>query len=243
MNVSEAGFSVFTNPEGSIAGSVFDLADDYGGWTVSGNYGVAGLKHQAFVWGGLNRYVYGTDEITHIDFATGQDRSKWYFEASPAFRGQELAAAYAGKIRFTIRALYGNFTQLNEPLDWITIECESCNTGRGMRIVRFVDETFFWQGDEKNVEVELSPVAKWKKDPLNSALEFEYATECQIAAVLTNVSRVAILGDFAKGREGVALDNVAIIAAAPSFHPIFPYECQAGCNCYHNPGSRHPRCC
>merc|ERR1712107_867119 len=126
-------------------------------------------------------------------------KTKWYFEASPSFHSRELAASYGGKLRFTVRALYGNFTQLNSPLDWVQIECAECNTGHGLRITRFVDENFFWEGSEKVIEILLAPQGKWMKDPLNTALDFRYATECEIAATLSGVSRVAILGDFARG--------------------------------------------
>mmetsp|Transcript_65449 Transcript_65449/g.182145 ORF Transcript_65449/g.182145 Transcript_65449/m.182145 type:complete len:423 (-) Transcript_65449:72-1340(-) len=244
---SEAGLVVLSNPDGAIAGSNFDLAGGDYGWSITGNLAesewAGGLKHQANVWGGLSRYVYGVDEVLYMDFATGLDQTRWYFEASRDFHGRELAAAYGGKIKFTVRALYGNFTQLNSPLDWITIECESCNTGYGLRIVRFIDENFFWEGSEKVVEVDLKPTARWMKDPLNSAMEFAYADECLIAAVLTNVSRVAILGDFTRGGEGVALDDVQIIGAIPSMQPAHPYYCQQGCVCRHNPSVIRPMCC
>lgn len=246
-STSEVGLAVLANPEGVIAGSTFDLANDMQGWYISGNMAsdsvAGGLKHQAFVWGGLSHYVYGVDEVMYMNFATGNDRTKWYFEASKDFHARELAAAYGGKIRFTVRALYGNFTQLNDPLDWVTIECTSCNTGYGMRLVRFVDENYFWEGSEKLVEIPLLPTAKWMKDPLNTAGRFQYATECELASVLTNVSRVAILGDFARGGEGVAIDDVGIVAAHPSLQPAHPAVCQQGCACRHNPTIKRPTCC
>eukprot|EP00928_Gymnodinium_smaydae_P017752 TRINITY_DN16786_c2_g1_i1.p1 TRINITY_DN16786_c2_g1~~TRINITY_DN16786_c2_g1_i1.p1 ORF type:complete len:465 (+),score=90.39 TRINITY_DN16786_c2_g1_i1:123-1397(+) len=247
-NASEAGIAVLANPHGAIAGSNFGLADDFDGWTVTGNLADAsvpggGLKHQAFVWGQLSHYVYGVDEVMYTDFATGLDQSKWYFEAPSKFHGREMAAAYGGKLRFTTRSLYGNFTKLNDPLDWISIECASCNTGRGLRIVRFVDDTLFWFGEEKVVEVDLLPTAKWKKDPLNSALPFTFATDCEIAAALSNVTRLTILGDFARGGEGVAIDNVEIVAAHPASQPAHPYRCQQGCLCRHNPAISRPSCC
>lgn len=243
---SEVGLAVLTNSEGAIAGATFDLADDFSGWSISGNIPgktAGGLKHQAFVWGGLSHYVYGVDEVMYMNFENGMDRTKWYFEASPHFNKREMAAAYGGKLRFTVQKLYGNFTQQNDPLDWITIECSSCNTGRGLRVVRFVDDKFYWDGDERNIEVELLPTAGWMKDPLNTAGTFRHATECEIGAVLTDVSRVAILGDFTRGGEGVALDNVKIVAAPPSEQPKFPVACQQGCVCRHATHLKRPQCC
>jgi hypothetical protein len=210
---------------------------------VGPNY--RGLRHQAFVWGALSHYVYGVDEVQYLDFATGVDRSKWYFEAAAAgFHQPEMAGAYGGTLRFTVRSLYGNFSELNSPLDWVTLECAACDSGRGLRLVRFVDDLLYWEGGaEQVVELGLTPLEHWQRDPLNAGLNFTYATECEIAAVLTSISRVAILGDFTRGGEGVALDDVAVLAAAPSAQPAYPLDCQKGCQCKHNVGLVRPTCC
>ncbi|CAK9021749.1 DnaJ-like subfamily B member 5 [Durusdinium trenchii] len=180
--------------------------------------------------GGLNHYIYGADEVQSLDFATGIDLARWYFEASPRiFHRKELAAAYGGMLRFRVRSQYGNFLELNDPLDWVTIECQSCDSGQGARIVRFVDETLRWIGNEVYMELYLHENGRWSYDPLNSAAEFTYATQCQIAAILTNVSRIAILGDFTRGGEGIALDDVAIVAADASLQPAYPLSCQQAC--------------
>eukprot|EP00929_Paragymnodinium_shiwhaense_P051607 TRINITY_DN25944_c1_g1_i2.p1 TRINITY_DN25944_c1_g1~~TRINITY_DN25944_c1_g1_i2.p1 ORF type:complete len:413 (+),score=90.34 TRINITY_DN25944_c1_g1_i2:133-1371(+) len=244
---SEIGLVVLANPKGSVAGSNFDGAESYAGWSLSGNLGSdsphGGLRFQDAVLGGLSRYIYGVDEVMFMDFETGLDQTRWYFESSPNFYARELAAAYGGWIRFSIRSLYGNFTELNAPLDWISIECESCHSGSSLKIVRFIDESFSWEGSELKVEVPLTPMGKWKKDTQNSAAGYVYAGECEIAAVLNDVSRLAILGDFARGGEGVALDDVAIVALPDSEQPAHPVACQQGCTCRDNPKIARPKCC
>merc|ERR1719230_740498 len=105
---SVPAMAVMANPNGVIAGSSFDITGDNDGWTTSGNLplgsGGGGLKHQAFSWGNLSHYVLGVDEVQYLDFATGFDRTRWYFEASKkAFCKPELVAAYGGKVRFKIR--------------------------------------------------------------------------------------------------------------------------------------------
>lgn len=246
---SEQGLAVFANPSGVVAGSTFDAAEDGGGWAVSGNFAAAGsddgVRHQAFAWGALSHYIYGVDEVQHLDFATGFDRARWYFEAPPAmFHRAELAGAYGGTLRFTVRSLYGNFSELNSPLDWVTLECAACNSGRGLRLVKFggVDDFAPWDGRERQVELRLLVSELWQRDPLNSALNFSYATECDIAAVLLNVTRVAILGDFTRGGEGVAIDDVAVLQASAAEQPAFPARCQQGCLCTHS-GEYSPLCC
>lgn len=253
---SMAAMAVLANPTGTIAGSSFDITGDNDGWYTSGNLADVGgtgggLKHQAFSWGSLSHYVLGVDEVQYLDFATGFDRTKWYFEASrAAFNKPALVASYGGKISFKIRSLYGNFSVLNSPLDWVTMECASCDSGRGLRIVRFVDDDDWtgsnflsWDGYERRVELSLTPLERWKKDPLNAAQNFTFASECEIASTLINISRFAILGDWTRGGEGIALDDVSISAAPLEEQPAYPVTCQKGCVCRHNNALRRPTCC
>ena len=104
------------------------------GWTIEGNIQQNVPVHQAFAWGMMNRYIYGTDEVQYLDFDTGVDRQKWYFVAPPSYASQDLATAYGGVLRFTVKATYGDFDYLNQPpaLNWVVLECEECNNGRGI---------------------------------------------------------------------------------------------------------------
>lgn len=246
-STSEEGLAVLVNERGRVAGSTFDLADGVGGWSISGNLAgdevpAGGLKHEATTWGGLNHYVYGVDEVQYVDFATGMDQTRWYFEASPQrFYHREMAVAYGGTLRFIARSMYGNFSELNSPLDWVTLECETCDSGRGLRLVRFLDEHFRWDGRELDVELSLTSSEKWMRDPLNAGLEFNRSTECEVATVLAGLSRLKILGDFTRGGEGMAIDDVAILVNP--VQPAHPVECQQGCVCRHNAARRRPSCC
>uniref|UniRef100_A0A7S4V0V0 Uncharacterized protein n=1 Tax=Alexandrium monilatum TaxID=311494 RepID=A0A7S4V0V0_9DINO len=177
-----------------------------------------------------------------MDFATGMDRARWYFEASRPFRHPQLVAAFGGIFRFRVRSTHGNFSDLNAPLDWITLECASCDSGRGIRLVRFMERLMDWDGSEQVVEVRLSANGLWKRDPRNSGVPFQYAATCEVAAVLTNLSRVAILGDLTRGAEGVAIDDVEVLADL-SEQPAYPLECQRGCSCRYDVGNIHPSCC
>lgn len=239
-NQSEFGQVAFSSPAEHISSSTFVAGVD--AWTISGNIYATVPTWQAFGWGLLNRYIYATDEVQYIDFETSSDKSKWYFEAPAGkFCLPELAAAYGGTLQFTIASTYGDFSHLNTPLDFITLECGSCNSGRGMRIVRYADNGLEWAGEEKVVQVPLVVGSFWRRDPMNSALPFTDATECEIAAVLAGLTRVAVLGDFTSAGEGVALDEVSIMTNPTQ--PYFPLPCQQGCVCAHDPRSRRISCC
>ncbi|CAE7193622.1 Dnajb5 [Symbiodinium necroappetens] len=256
---SEPGLVVLVNPHRQIAGSDFNLAaDGADGWTVSGQLEVvggntpsAGVRHQAVSWGGLNQYIYGADEVQSLDFATGIDLAKWYFEASPkVYHKKEMAVAYGGTLRFRVRAQYGDFLELNAPLDWVTIECESCDTGHGARIIRFVDDTLRWIGNEVYMEFLLNENGRWSYDPLNSAADFQYATACQIAAILTldqSMSKDKCFENCNPWRfhsrhpvvemldcgEGIALDDVAVVAAdASELLGVEPSSCASRTGCH-----------
>mmetsp|Transcript_77393 Transcript_77393/g.185467 ORF Transcript_77393/g.185467 Transcript_77393/m.185467 type:complete len:387 (+) Transcript_77393:55-1215(+) len=239
-NKSEQGQVSFSSPSQQVAASTFVGGTD--AWTISGNSYSNVPTWQAFGWGILNRYIYGTDEVQYIDFDTSSDKSKWYFEPSPGkFYLPELATAYGGTLKFTIASTYGDFAHLNNPLDFITLECSSCNSGRGLRIVRFADNGLEWAGQEKIMQVILATGNHWWRDPMNAALPFTDATECEIAAVLQGLTRLAILGDFTRAGEGVALDDVSI--STSSTQPSFPLACQQGCSCAHDLRQQRVSCC
>mmetsp|Transcript_39597 Transcript_39597/g.73843 ORF Transcript_39597/g.73843 Transcript_39597/m.73843 type:complete len:121 (+) Transcript_39597:221-583(+) len=110
-----------------------------------------------------------------------------------------------------------------------------------MRLVRFADNGLQWAGEEKVIQVTLSTGNHWWRDPMNLALPFTDATDCEIAAVLQGLTRLAILGDFTRAGEGVALDDVSISTA--SAQPSFPLACQQGCLCAHDQRQRRISCC
>lgn len=239
--VSEPGRCVLNNGMGVVVGSTFVSGTD--GWTIEGNIKQTTPVHQAYAWGQMNRYIYGTDDVQYVDFDTGVDRQSWYFVPPLSFSSQDMAAAYGGTLRFTVKATYGDFDYLNQPpaLDWIVLECQSCNDERGLRIVRAVDDFFSWFGEEKVVELDIKGGNFWQRDPLNGALPVTNATDCEIAATLNGLTKLKILGDFTKAGEGVAIDDVTITAAPQQ--PAFPIECQQGCTCRHYSAVRRISCC
>merc|ERR1712146_445779 len=113
----------------------------------------------------------------------------------------------------------------------------------GVRIVRFVnqDPLLSWHGEERVVELELSPIGLWKIDPDNLARNFTYADECDIAGVISGLTRFTILGDFLIGGEGIAIDDIVIYGPDVSVQPIYPVLCRQGCPCVS--GGVHPSCC
>jgi len=239
-DMSMPGQVSFSSPSYYIAASTFIGGAD--AWTITGNIHSVVPTWQAFGWGLLNRYIYSADEVQYLDLETGADRTKWYFEAPAGkFYLPEMASSYGGKVKFTIASTYGDFNHLNSPLDFITLDCASCNSGRGMRIVRFADNGLEWDGRETVVEVTIAAGNYWRRDPMNTALPFTEATECEIASVMSGLTRFRILGDFTKAGEGVALDDVSV--SGSEMQPVFPLKCQQGCPCSHDSRFARISCC
>lgn len=237
---SQPGQVSFSNPAQYIASSSFISGID--GWTISGNINSNTPVWEAYGWGLLNRYIYGTDEVQYLDFETNSDRSKWYFVAPPGkYYLPEMASAYGGTLQFTISSTYGDFKYLNSPLDFVTLECASCNSGRGLRIIRMADNGLEWDGSERVIQIPLKVGAFWLRDQKNAALPMAVATDCEISAVLAGLTRLAILGDFTRAGEGVAIDDVAVISATTQ--PAMPLKCQQGCTCAHYPAAQRQSCC
>merc|ERR1712072_386636 len=76
--------------------------------------------------------------------------------ACPCRSLPDIGMAYGGELQFTVKSTYGDFHYLNSPLDWVSLECDECNNGRGLRIIRFTDQLLNWDGTEKRVSLDLA---------------------------------------------------------------------------------------
>jgi len=227
---SEAGYCVLNNPNNYVASSSF--VSDNEGWLIVGNLDENTPTHRPYGWGTLNRYLSCQDDVQFIDFQTGFEKQKWYFSAPEAFLGHDMVAAYGGTLRFTVKSTFGDFTYLNDPLDWVVLECEDCNNGDGIRLVRTTDGSLNWDGSEKTVEISLAAGSMWMRDPLNAAKVFREATDCEMVVTFFGLSKFKILGDWTQAGEGIAIDNISIEATSQQVDNI-PVDCLKGCICRH----------
>ena len=236
---SSPGYIVLANPDGYTASSSF-LADCEGWYEESPGLPVIPLTYAGFTWGGLDRYCVGKDTMMNIDFDTGDDQAKWLFVApkSTVFSKENIQGSYGGILGFTLRAAYGNFSAVNSGiLPLVALECEACNSGQGLRL--FMSSSF--DGSQSIYRIPLLASAGWLKDPMNVALPYTAATECEVVAVLMGLSKLSILGDYTKAGEGVALDDIFFSAA--SSQPSIPITCMQGCACPNNSPLTSIWCC
>lgn len=198
-----------------------DFTADTEQWAVvnNGNGGV-GVVHEPSSRGALLRYfVFSVEDEMNID-ANGNDRNLWYFQAPAKFHGFRVHA-YGGSLDFTLAAFSGDFTQENlnhqgflegldgkAPADLAVLECRSCAQHAGVQLVWRADGAF--TGEVREFSLPLTEKAGWLINPKNDLLEWVKPDKCTFIEVLSNLSRVKILGDFTKWHESVGLDNVKL---------------------------------
>ena len=73
----------------------------------------------------------------------------------------------------------------------------------------------------RTIEIPLLP-ASWRRDSRNTLTPWANVTDCELAGVLSAVSRVTVLGDQTAYYETVAIDNVGVLHAVPY---LFPRHC------------------
>ncbi len=112
VSSSLLGTITLVSPSGSLVGSDFLMgASD---WLIFGNKVVTVASYEPYTRGPLlNHYVVGSDDLINIEYSGATDRSLWYFEAPSKFSGNQ-GIAYGGDLQFTLGALSGDFSQLND---------------------------------------------------------------------------------------------------------------------------------
>ena len=115
---SPPGTVTLVPPGGQLVGSSFLLSAEQ--WTVTGNKAPsAPAVFEPYSRGGqsgqpqLNYYILGKDDLVNVASAGAADTSLWYFDAPSAYFGN-WGIAYGGSLSFSIAALAGDFSQLND---------------------------------------------------------------------------------------------------------------------------------
>lgn len=214
-------------PSNVIVGSDFSLNTD--GWVCKGNGLTADpIQHEPSRQGKLNSFVHCTDDLIDISQSTSEN-ARWSFCAPVKFK-QNYELAYGGSLEFTLGSFSGDFSQLNDRMESVVLECQTCNLGRGMR---FVQRDLSFSGTVKSFTLELSESASagWLKDPKNENTKgWNSPSPCEMVEMLSSISEICILGDHTKWYETVGLDSVAIKAGKN--HAI-PKDCLCS-----NPGTQ-----
>ena len=150
------------------------------GWTIVGNKRTMEAKHQSFCMGPkMSNYILGTDDLVNVDSKNRDDKNLWYFRSPPINLVKRPVLMV-----FTITSFSGDFTKLNAGAPSVKI------TGSDNLIVSF-DKAIF---DGKMTTVNVPFV--------------EQVWSSNFANIFQKPFVVEILGDWTRGIETVAIDNV-----------------------------------
>lgn len=209
------------------SGTSFSLVEAIDGWIIvnpsvytdiSGNpyLTVSSLPtFEPYRLGPLHQYyIVGTEDSIDIPSAEGFDKQLWYFQAPSKFLGN-LGIAYRGYISFSLTAISGDFSRMNDlnNLNLIELECSECDgpIRKGIKLVyRLSQWPHPFIGIAQHFRIHLYENAGWLKDSQNILIPFKPPSKCDMLMVLGRLSSIRILGDFTQGFETIALDDVLI---------------------------------
>jgi len=161
-------------------GATFLLDNE--GWTIVGNKRTMDAKHQSFCMGPkMSNYILGTDDLVNVDSKNRDDKNLWYFRSPPIHLVKRPVLMV-----FTIMSLSGDFTKLNAGVPLVKL-----TDAYNLIIVFHGAQVFLTTMNVPFVE------QIW-----TSKDEFTFANIFQKPFV------VEILGDWTRGVETVAIDNV-----------------------------------
>ena len=149
------------------------------GWTITGNKRPTEAKHQPYSLGPkMSNYIQGTDDLVNVDFINRDDRNLWYFR-SPLLK---IPTKTVGII-FTITSFSGNFTNLNHaPAD---------------PVIKVGPASFNQVSFDGNMQTITVPF-----------IDSVWNTPIPFKKIFLEPVIIEILGDWTRGIETVAIDNV-----------------------------------
>jgi hypothetical protein len=165
-------------------GATFLLDNE--GWTIAGNKRTTEAKHQSYslVGSKMSNYILGTDDLVNVDARNRDDKNLWYFRSPPITLVKKPFLMV-----FTITSFSGDFTKLNVGAPLVKI------TGADNLIIGF-DGAQAFNGKITTMNV------PFNKNIWSSKTDFSFEKIFQKPFV------VEILGDWTRGIETVAIDNV-----------------------------------
>ena len=154
------------------------------GWIIIGNKQVIEAAiHKPYSLGPMSYYILGTDNLVNVDSVKKDDLNLWYFRSPPI----KLTNCPAIMV-FTITSFSGDFVKLNE----------------GAPVIRIIDSegrvaSFYKAVFDGKMQINTVPFFEelWTS---NDDVSFK--------ALFQNAFIVEILGDWTRGVETVAIDNI-----------------------------------
>jgi len=161
-----------------VNGATFLLDNE--GWTIVGNKRTMEAKHQSFCMGPkMSNYILGTDDLVNVDSKNRDDKNLWYFRSPPIH-----LVKIPFLMVFTMTSFSGDFTKLNAGAPSVKIT--------GLNNLFFSFDKAVFDGKMTTINVPF----------------VEQVWSSNFANIFQKPFVVEILGDWTRGIETVAIDNV-----------------------------------
>ena len=171
---------------------------DNEGWTIVGNKRIIEAKHQNYCLGPkMSNYILGTDDLVNVDFRNRDDKNLWYFRSPPITLVKRPVLMV-----FTITSFSGDFTKLNAGLPLVKLLGSDNLTAVFNELV--FDDGHLFNGAQvfNGAHVVNTHLFNGKMTTVNVPLVHTDAK------IFQKPFTIEILGDWTRGIETMAIDNV-----------------------------------
>jgi hypothetical protein len=185
----------------TVLKDMFYLNND--NWNIIGNKNITCAFFTPFSLDGLmSNYIIGNDKVINVDYKNKDDANLWYFSKNfPTNYSLSNTSIFS----FTMTSFIGDFTKLNYNNSLSSALIKIINNVTNELIIFPVNHLIEKYNGSLHTFVIPMVYNVWLNGYNYSQIDRKY-----FLRVLSNVTRIDILGDWTQGNETIGLDNVMI---------------------------------
>jgi len=185
----------------TVLKDMFYLNND--NWNIIGNKNITSSFFKPFSLDGImSNYIIGNDKVINVDYKNKDDTSLWYFSKNfPTNYSLSNTSIFS----FIMSSFVGDFTKLNYNNSSSSALIKIINNVTNELIIFPVNHLIEKYNGSLHTFVIPMVYNVWLNGYNYSQIDRKY-----FLRVLSNVTRIDILGDWTQGNETIGLDNVII---------------------------------
>ena len=185
----------------TVLKDMFYLNND--NWNIIGNKNITSSFFKPFSLDGImSNYIIGNDKVINVDYKNKDDANLWYFSKNfPTNYSLSNTSIFS----FTMTSFVGDFTKLNYNNSLSSALIKIINNVTNELIIFPVNHLIEKYNGSLHTFVIPMVYNVWLNGYNYSQIDRKY-----FLRVLSNVTRIDILGDWTQGNETIGLDNVMI---------------------------------
>ncbi len=185
----------------TVLKDMFYLNND--NWNIIGNKNITCAFFIPFSLDGImSNYIIGNDKVINVDYKNKDDANLWYFSKNfPTNYSLSNTSIFS----FTMTSFVGDFTKLNYNNSLSSALIKIINNVTNELIIFPVNHLIEKYNGSLHTFVIPMVYNVWLNGYNYSQIDRKY-----FLRVLSNVTRIDILGDWTQGNETIGLDNVII---------------------------------